>query len=200
MADFTIIKSIDEAIVELLVNKFSTLNPVPSVTNESPANMTINDGEQGLSVYLYMVHENSHMKNMTREKIDSSNIKRKALFLDLFYMLTPYANNRTDEHIILGRAMQVLHDKSILKSTDPEVAATSFFGLDEELHITFQPMSIDDLTKIWGTIKDGTYKLSACYKVTVAKIDSELSDEIIRVREKQIEYYTARGSTNRELV
>lgn len=193
MADFTIIQYIDEAIIKLLDNKFSTLDPVPSVTNESPVNMKIEGANQGLSVYLYILEENSHMKNMPREKTDSSNLKRKPLFLDIFYMLTPYANTRSDEHKILGSAMQVLHDKSILKSTDAEVAGTVFSTLEEEIHITFQPISIDDLTKIWGSLKDVPSKLSACYKVTAAKIESELSDEIVRVRDKQIEYYMAKG-------
>lgn len=193
MADFTIIQYIDEAIIKLLDNKLSMLDPLLSVINESPAKVSITGTDQGLSIYLYMIEENSHMKNMPREKIDSSNLKGKPLFLDLFYMLIPYANNRSDEHKILGRAMQVLHDKSILKSTDPEVAGTVFSTLEEEIRITFQPISIDDLTKIWGALKDVPYKLSVCYKVTVAKIDSELSDEIVRVRDKQIEYYMARG-------
>jgi len=193
LADFTIIQYIDEAIIKLLDNKLSMLDPLLSVINESPAKVSITGTDQGLSIYLYMIEENSHMKNMPREKIDSSNLKGKPLFLDLFYMLIPYANNRSDEHKILGRAMQVLHDKSILKSTDPEVAGTVFSTLEEEIRITFQPISIDDLTKIWGALKDVPYKLSVCYKVTVAKIDSELSDEIVRVRDKQIEYYMARG-------
>ncbi len=194
MGDYTIIQYIEEAIIALLENKLGTLSPVPTVTNESPADIKKVEGSnQKLSVYLYRIEENSHMKNLPREKPDHSHLKRQSLYLDLFFMLIPYASNKTDEHKILGRAMQALHDSSILKSTDVEVAGTVFSTLDEEIRITFEPITLDDHTKIWGAIKDVPYKLSNCYKVTTAKIDSELSDAVVRVREKEIEYYMGKG-------
>jgi hypothetical protein len=194
LGDYTIIQYIEEAIIALLENKLGTLSPVPTVTNESPADIKKVEGSnQKLSVYLYRIEENSHMKNLPREKPDHSHLKRQSLYLDLFFMLVPYASNKTDEHKILGRAMQALHDSSILKSTDVEVAGTVFSTLDEEIRITFEPITLDDHTKIWGAIKDVPYKLSNCYKVTTAKIDSELSDAVVRIREKEIEYYMGKG-------
>ncbi len=194
MGDYTIIQYIEEAIIALLENKLGTLNPVPTVTNESPVDITKVEGSnQKLSLYLYRIEENSHMKNLPREKPDPSHLKRQSLYLDLFFMLIPYASTKMDEHKILGRAMQALHDSSILKSTDAEVAGTVFSTLDEEIRITVEPITLDDHTKIWSALKDVPYKLSTCYKVTTAKIDSELSDAVVRVREKEIEYYMGKG-------
>ena len=201
MGDYTIIQYIEEAIIALLENKLGTLSPVPLVTNDSPADIKKVEGSnQKLSFYLYRIEENSHMKNLPREKPDPSHLKKQSLYLDLFFMLTPYASNKMDEHKILGRAMQVLHDRSILKSTDVEVGGTVFSTLDEEIRITFGPITLDDHTKIWSALKDIPYKLSTCYKVTTAKIDSELSDEVVRVREKDIEYYMAKGSISNDVV
>ena len=201
MGDYTIIQYIEEAIIALLENKLGTLSPVPVVTNDSPADIKKVEGSnQKLSFYLYRIEENSHMKNLPREKPDPSHLKKQSLYLDLFFMLTPYASNKMDEHKILGRAMQVLHDSSILKSTDVEVGGTVFSTLDEEIRITFEPITLDDHTKIWSALKDIPYKLSTCYKVTTAKIDSELSDEVVRVREKDIEYYMAKGSISNDVV
>ena len=193
MGDYTIIYYIEKAIIALLENKLSTLDPTLTVTNDSPADIQMEKSSQKLTLYLYRIEENSHMKNLPREKQDHSHLKRQSLYLDLFFMLIPYAGDKFEEHKILGRAMQALHDRSILKSTDAEVAGTVFADLDEEIHITFEPITIDDHTKIWGALKDEPYKLSTCYKVTTAKIDSELSDEVVRIREKEIEYYMGKG-------
>lgn len=202
VGDYTIIKSIEEAIIKLIWDKFNgTLDPVPDVITESPVNVEVEEGSKHkLSVFLYRIEENGYMKNLPREEIGSSHLKRQPLYLDLYFMLTPYAPKEIDEHEILGRAMQILHDKSILKSTDAEVAGMVFAGLDEEIHITLFPITLDDQTKIWSALKEVPYKLSAYYKVTVAKIDSELSDEVKRVREKQTEYYMGKGEYGHEMV
>jgi hypothetical protein len=74
--------------------------------------------------------------------------------------------------------MQVLYDNPILTGS---VLRGSIAAYDNELHVTITSMSLDDMSKIWSTFKEKSFRPSVCYLVTAVKIESSLEKSIVRV-------------------
>lgn len=132
-----------------------------------------------INLFLFQVTENKHLK--------STNDSR--LWLDLYYLLTPFGYKQTNEgsipdetqtHVILGDAMRVFHDYPIihpdlkLKLNDDEVQILEDVLKDavEQIKITPYPMTLEELSKIWTPIK-GDFRLSVAYQVSVVQIGSK---------------------------
>jgi hypothetical protein len=198
MSNYTAIEEVGTTIINLLWDKMQeTRDALPLYSTKdfivlaSPAD--IEDDDNVLCLFLYQVIENAHLKNQEMQKITSSKLRYPPLTLDLFYMLTSHAGKknkqkRTEltalEHKRLGRAMQILHDNSILPFENSQHSGNEP-DIREELRITLNPMSIDDMTKIWTTFQGKSYRPSACYLVTPVKIDSERDTSVKRVVRKE---------------
>jgi hypothetical protein len=102
--------------------------------------------------------------------------------LNLYYLLTPFGkDNDTFEpygHLLLGKAMSILHDYPIISAADMKNATSSALLQDSDLdrqlehvRITLQPMSIEDFSKLWTGFAS-QYRLSAVYEVAVTLIES----------------------------
>lgn len=129
-------------------------------------------------IFLYQINENVHLKNEELQRIDKLHLQPPSLNLDLFYLVTPYGNNK---NVLLGRLMQIFHDNPVLLLIDNS-------GMEEEVKILFQQISLDDLTKIWGTFKDEPFHMSVSYMVTPVRIDSKVPVEVVPVIAKGMEY------------
>lgn len=184
MSDYTAIADVGETLVELLRGNMQGL-PADSIALVSPGEIEGKDNIR-LSLFLYHIEENIYLKNQEMEKIGSSVLKAPPLALDLYYMLTSYPSpgiqDRTerteDEHSILGRAVQVLHDNLVLTGS---VLKGSLSASDTVLHVMVTSLSLDDMTKIWSTFKEKSFRPSVCYLVTPIKIESLREKKIRRV-------------------
>jgi hypothetical protein len=185
MSDYTALSDVGETLIELLREKMQELIPFDSISLVSPGEIEGKDNIR-LSIFLYHVEENIYLKNQEMEKIGSSVLKAPPLALDLYYMVTSYPSpgiqDRTDrtreEHSILGKAMQVLHDNSVLTGS---VLKGSLSASDTVLHVMVTSLSLDDMTKIWSTFKEKSFRPSVCYLVTPVKIESLREKKIHRV-------------------
>ncbi|MFY1110749.1 MAG: DUF4255 domain-containing protein [Methanosarcinaceae archaeon] len=163
---------------------------VKSIVLASPGEIDSNDDVR-LSLFLYQVLENAYLKNQDIQIAGPTKLKPPPQALELYYMLTSYAafgNDKTDkaldEHWVLGRAMQVLYDHSVLNGK----LLQGNLNKDEELHITISPQSLDDMTKIWSTFQDRPFRPSVCYVVTPVMIDSTQEMGVQRVLSKETDY------------
>lgn len=185
MSDYTAIADVGDTLVELLRANMQDLIPADSIALVSPGEIEGKDNVR-LSLFLYQVSENVYLKNQEMENMGASRLKAPPLALDLYYMLTSYPSpgiqDRTErtqeEHSILGRAMQVLHDNPILTGS---VLKGSLSVYDNELHVMVTSMSLDDMSKIWSTFKEKSFRPSVCYLVTSVKIESTREKSITRV-------------------
>lgn len=174
----TEIADVGEILITLLKDNMGI--PRDTIMLISPGEIEANDNVR-LSLFLYQVIESPYMKNQEMQNIDSAHLKYPPLTLELYYMLTahpasgiPDRTERTkEEHGILGKAMRIIYDYSILAFSD------------YELRITLNPMSLDDMTKIWTTFQDRPFRPSACYLVTPVRIDSERQKSVKRVESKE---------------
>ena len=185
MSDYMAIADVGETLVELLRGNMQDLIPADSIALVSPGEIEGKDNIR-LSIFLYQVGENIHLKNLEMEKMGSSRLKAPPISLDIYYMLTSYPSSgiqdRTErtreEHSILGRAIQVLHDNTILTGS---VLKGSLSAHDTILHVIGTSMSLDDMSKIWSTFKEKSFRPSVCYLVTPVKIESSREKKVSRV-------------------
>jgi len=174
------IADVGEILITLLKDNMGI--PPDTIMLISPGEIEANDNVR-LSLFLYQVIENPYMKNQEMQKIDSAHLGYPPLTLELYYMLTahpaagiPDRTERTkEEHGILGKALQIIYNSSILAFSD------------YELRITLNPMSLDDMTKIWTTFQDRPFRPSACYLVTPVYIDTTRETRVTRVVRKEID-------------
>lgn len=185
MSDYTAIADVGETLIELLRGNMQGLIPEDSIALVSPGEIEGKDNIR-LSLFLYQVSENINLRNLKMENMGPSRLKAPPLSLDLYYMLTSYPSpgiqDRTErtgeEHSILGRAMQVLHDNSVLSGS---VLRGSLFAHNNELRVVVTSLNLDDMTKIWSTFGDKSFRPSACYQVTPVRIESSRGKTVSRV-------------------
>ena len=193
MSEYTAIADVGETLIDFLRGAMGDMISPNSIVLFSPGEIEDNDDVR-LSLFLFQVNENIHMKNQEMQIVDPTRLKYPPLNLDLYYMLTSYPSSgiqdkteRTkEEHSILGRAMQVIYDNAILHGS---VLRGSLAENNEEIHITQFPLNLDDMTKIWTTFQDKPFRPSICYIVTPTKIESTRERETQRVVERNLTHH-----------
>lgn len=163
MSDFTVINDISDTLVNLLKEETGK-----AVSMESPPDAG-GDAAGRLSLFLYHINENQHLKNQGRSLDATGRLHYPGLPLNLFYLLTAYAQTRETELQLMARAMQVFADHAVIRGAR---LRGSLAGTLEEILIYFNPLSIDDMNKLWSLFGSTPYKLSVTYRVATALIDS----------------------------
>lgn len=136
------------------------------------------DGAGRINLFLYHTHYNAawHNTDMPRQ-VKPNETGQPPLALDLYYLLS--AHEKTDgdatvlAHRLLGRAMRALHDHPLLGADEIRTALPDNDLADqiERVRITPQPLSLEELSKLWMIFQTG-YRISAAYQVSVVLIES----------------------------
>jgi hypothetical protein len=131
-----------------------------------------------LNLFLYRTEVNAAWSNaQLPDRAHPGEEAPPPLALTLFYLVVPYGRDndaqRPFSHLLLGRSMSVLHDNPILtpetlRASVPELGAIRQI---ERVRLTLQPMSLDDLSKLWSGFQT-QYRLSATYQASVILIES----------------------------
>lgn len=186
MSEFTVIGDIGETIKKLLEDgDWDEIGGSPEITFKSPKEIK-DEGTSNnkVSLFLYHIEVNPHLRNEDLIKVNDTGLQQPPFPLYLYYLLTPYSENKTDEKYILGKAMQIFYDNAILKGT---VLQGTLADSDEEFKLLFHPISLDDLTKIWTAFQEAAYRLSVVYQVTPVRIDSTREMQTQRVVQKEMD-------------
>jgi hypothetical protein len=138
------------------------------------------------NLFLYRATENGALKNqMIPGQGHPSEYGHPPLSLVLHYLLTAYGAtddnglvNETRAHFLLGSAMRVLHDYPVItgslmtvNSPPVQVLHDSLRGEFEQVKVTLDPISLEDVSKVW-TALTRPYRLSSAYTVSVVQIES----------------------------
>jgi len=149
-----------------------------------------------ISIYLYRIIENTNLRDeeqVSRIQFENNNPEiniQHRIFLSLFYLITPLQTEDNEKNIQenynhLGRILQIFSQHRNL--TD-DILPPNLKG--EKIRIYLNPISLDDLNKIWSIIsKDELYKLSISIEVSPVRIDSEPISAGARVKERDLAYY-----------
>ncbi|WP_435158779.1 DUF4255 domain-containing protein [Haladaptatus sp. DFWS20] len=132
-----------------------------------------------LTFYLYQVEENEYMKNGEHRQIDPTLYERPPLALDLYFLLTAHpatgndGDDDTETHVILGRAMQILQNTTVVTSSDN----------DEEAYVSLYPQSVDQIANLFP---EKGFWPSVPYLVTPVIIEPTEQKTVIPVVERHI--------------
>lgn len=142
----------------------------------TPAQMT--GSRSGLSVWLYRVTRDEATLNRPPERVSPTQVRPAPLPVRLHYLLTPnIGSNAVDspetEQVILGKALQALHDRPQLSGVDLK---DDFEGTRAVVTSRFEGLTIDELARIWDALAT-SYRTSVSFEVTVVDIESPLRDE-----------------------
>jgi len=135
--------------------------------------------EQGLSMWLYRVTRDEDRLNDPPERLSPFLERQPPLPLRLHYLFTPVvdpttANNAEVEQSVLGKVLQSLYGHPLFKGAD---LAGDFIGTQTEIRARMEPMSLEDITRVWNALEQ-PYHLSISYEVTLVRIDSEEFDPV----------------------
>ncbi len=191
MSIYTVIRDVSETLQNVLQSEFVASTNF-EVTLQSPQNVS-SASQHYLNLYLYHVTENGFAKTREALRRGSDQMQRAPLALNLYYMLTPYTQatatnplvSNIDEHLILGDAMRILYDNSVLEDS---VLLGDLRGRSEEFTISLCRMNLEEQTRIWNALQI-PYRLSVCYEARIALIESKDLVDVSRV-ETQINEYS----------
>jgi hypothetical protein len=178
-AGSTLLKLLQEHMVDMI-------NP-SSIGLQSPAELT--GPNTRLTLFLYNIMENPFMSNQESRSWGTGQLQAPPLVLDLYFMLTAHSSvqdltERTlEEHRILGRAMKVMYDHSIIEGPDLQGGLTAG---DEKLRIKLNSLSLSELSEIWSSFSDHNLKPSVCYVVSPVSIESERISDANRVTQRMV--------------
>jgi hypothetical protein len=166
------------------------LGTPPYLTTKSPDQLEVGAGEAAqLSLFLYHVTTNQGWSEVGLPSRNSTGVPvdRPPLALDLHYLLIAYGDSEYVPQVLLGLGMQALHETPFLYRQQitnvftpppplvPLDAALATAGLDgqvEMVKVTPEPLSTEDLSKLW-TAFGGKFRPSAGYAATVVLIESK---------------------------
>ena len=170
----TAIRDAGQTLIDLL-----RLNLVPTVvaSNDQIALLAPTDvNQQGgtlISLFLYSVMPAAEYRNENEVPGLRGSTAPQAMPLELYYLLTTYSQQNPDltertleSHLLLGEAMRVFFDNAILTGS----ALRGALPRDEELRLTFQPITVEDMTRIWSVFPQSSLRTSVSYVLSPVKL------------------------------
>jgi hypothetical protein len=181
------IRDVSETLVELLRNDPIFTIPPAQIALLSPAQA--NASGVRLSLFLYSIAPAAELRNELEIPGNTSDDEAVSLPLNLHYLLTAFSppqdptNQSLDSHLLLGQAMRVFFDNGILTGSQ----LRGDLPRDEELRLTLQPITIEDLTRLWSVFPETSLQPSVSYLVTPARLRSRRTRGGARVVSRQVD-------------
>ena len=192
MTDFLAIASITSGLCGLLHSNLGDDASGIDITSRPPDKVRENmTSKSQINLFLYHMTPDAAWRNMDNPvKSRSGERSYPLLPLKLYYLMTAYSGGSEDgidsttfdKHLVgsqrlLGRGMSIFHDHPLLNADTindmlPETDRTEHpFDQIERVRITLQPLSLEELSKLWTTFQTN-YRTSAAYEVSVLLIES----------------------------
>ncbi|MBE9064691.1 DUF4255 domain-containing protein [cf. Phormidesmis sp. LEGE 11477] len=181
MANVWAIHSVGDSLVEYLRDSYEPFsqanesgpNAVPDCTFKLLSSLALDDMESAdddnqLSIYLYRVNINEHLRNS--RQANGSSQQKEPLSLDLHFLMTAWSKNAMAEQLILAWAMRQLHDHPLLDRS--YLSAQANWNREDVVQIIPAELTHEDMMRIWDTLKPA-YRLSFGYVARVVRIESE---------------------------
>jgi hypothetical protein len=121
-----------------------------------------------LTLYLYRVTANEHLRNQPRTPDGSR--RPLPLSLDLHYLMTVWAESAMAEHNILTWAMNQFEQTPAFGGT--RLSSEASWQPGDSIQFVPEELSIENLMRIWDALEP-TYRLSVGYIARVVRIEPE---------------------------
>jgi hypothetical protein len=169
-----------------------------TVTALPPSRISVGKDEvPQLNIFLYHIAPNQSWRNVSLPSFGNKGerLNNPPLALDLYYILTAYGKESFEAEILLGYAMQLLHENPILgreairkslastqsssspidsRLLPPAMEALKSSDLADQVElikITPLPMNIEEMSKLWSAFQ-ASYRPSVAYQMSVVLIES----------------------------
>jgi Pvc16 N-terminal domain len=173
MAGSDVISDVSAVLEQLLTDAMSTLTvPPPPIAELHDLTGDIPTAPPRLTLFLYDICEDPSLRNRPRVREPDGNayqLRKPPMALCLRYLLTAWGGDRITEQRMLGRVLQVLYDDAILSGS---MLTGSLAGLDEPLHVTLSPLTLEEKARVWWSIQK-PFRLSLNYEVRAAFLNSD---------------------------
>jgi hypothetical protein len=172
VANINAVHSVGHSLITYLKNSF----PASIHTKQQCEFLLLSSGEMAstaeigtaISLFLFRVTVNEHLRNAKRANDPAGS--HVPLSLDLHYLLSVWADNAMDEHVLLAWALDELHRHPVLdvSALSPEAEWTT----GDFVQLIPAELSTEDLMRIWDAL-DPSYRLSVSYIARVVRIGGE---------------------------
>lgn len=183
----TAIRDVGETLIDLLRNDPIITVPDAQIALVSPAEA--NASGVRLTLFLYSIAPAAELRNELEIPGNAMDDEPVSLPLNLYYLVTAFSppqdptNRSLDSHLLLGQAMRVFFDNGILTGS----VLRGDLPRDEELRLTLQPISVEDLTRIWSVFPETALEPSVSYLVTPARVRSDRTRGGARIVSRRID-------------
>ena len=163
------------------------------------------DEQPQVNLFMYYASRNSSYRNVGLPSLDDqgNRLSNPPLALNLHYLVSAYGKNEFDAEILLGWAMQVLHENPILPrqtiqdklaemvtgASVPElqlIATTTLASQTEHIKITPESLSNEEISKLWMAFSTH-YRPTTSYQISVVLIqETQPFQSNLRVRHRKI--------------
>jgi len=185
----------------VIANDLASLTGNPVKVTSKPPDVVLSgqQEEPGLNLYLYHLTPNQGWRNvgLPSHNENGSRVSNPPLGLDLHYLLMAYGRDEYQAEILMGYAMQLLHETPVLTrqairsslSAIPSqqvsggmlpAAFQALIAADladqiELVKITPETLTIEELSKLWSAFQANHFRLTTGYQASVVLIESKKS-------------------------
>jgi hypothetical protein len=150
------------------------------------------DERPRINLFMYRVSPQTGWRRMDDPIVTrDGGAPRSALALKLHYLISAYGEEDLQAEILLGNAIQLLHQRSVLTQAmlrdmlapgdgdghrqsmaRTALQASTLANLVDEIHIRPEFLSFEDLTKLWSALQ-AKYRPSATYEASFVVIQAD---------------------------
>lgn len=145
------------------------------------------DDNTRVTLFLYRVTVNEHLRNQTRGNGRHTDVP---LSVDLHFLVTAWGSEPLREQVPLAWAMRQLHQHPVLDSSSLSPEANWDSG--DVVQLLPAELSTEDIMRIWDALSE-PYRLSVSYIARVVRIDPDEPTEARPVVDRRIQL-TERGA------
>jgi hypothetical protein len=174
----------------LVTHQVSTAVGAVTLSTLPPDRIKTGENESSqLNLFLYHVAPNPAWRNAGLPSRDQGGVRlsNPPLALDLYYLLTAYGKNDLEIDILLGHAVQLLHEKPVLtreairkwlttarggSGVEQALSTSELAEQVEMIKLCPQPMSTEEISKLWAAFQTN-YRPSVAYQASVVLIESK---------------------------
>ena len=158
-----------------------------TITAEAPDRIKTDvvDLPDQINLFMYHVTPNAAWRNWDMPSRDAAGnrVSNPPLALDLYYLVTAYSQKELYADVLLGYAMQYLHEIAVLTSQriqdalstpPPEVpilSAADVLDQVEQIKIVPHAMGTEEMSRLWMAFQT-SYRPSAVYQVSVVLLQN----------------------------
>jgi len=163
MASDAVVRDMSDTVTALLKAGVPPLVNANDILLSTPDDFQAVPNQPTLTIFLYRITVNPEMRNGPRRVLADGRTTRPLLPIDLHYMITAWARDTRGELAIMGRVLQVLHDRAELGPADLQGAS---WERDDTVQLLLESLPIEDHYRVWDTT-DVSYRLSLTYVARV---------------------------------